>query len=115
MVTKSRRRRAAELEAERAAAEHGSNLEDGEEPSRSARKRESHELRDLGVELVGLRPERLASIDLPGFLLDAVEEARRLRSFGAQRRQAQYIGKLMRRLDDEALAAIRKALDAIRQ
>lgn len=115
MVTKSRRRRAAELEAEQAAAEHGSNLEDGEEPSRSARKRESHELRDLGVELVQLRSERLAALALPSPLAEAVAEARRLRSFGAQRRQAQYIGKLIRRLDEEAVAAIRKAVDAARQ
>jgi ribosome-associated protein len=115
VVTKSRRRRAAELEAELTAAEHGSSLEEDEEQSRSARKRESHDLRDLGVELVALRPERLASLDLPSFLFDAVNDARRLRSFGAQRRQAQYIGKLMRQLDDEALAAIRKAVAAARQ
>jgi ribosome-associated protein len=114
VVTKSRRRRAAELEAELEGADRGSSLEDDEQ-SRSARKRESHELRDLGVELVALRPERLAALDLPSFLLDAVNDARRLRSFGAQRRQAQYIGKLMRQLDDEVLTAIRKAVAAARQ
>jgi ribosome-associated protein len=115
VVTKSRRRRAAELEAELVAAEQDPSTEEGEEQSRSARKRESHELRDLGVELVALRPEKLAALALPNPLLDAVNEARRLRSFGAQRRQAQYIGKLMRHLDDAALAAIRKAIAAARQ
>jgi ribosome-associated protein len=48
-------------------------------------------------------------------LQEAVEDARRLRSFGAQRRQAQYIGKLMRGLDEDVLAAIRKVLEAARQ
>lgn len=90
-------------------------LEEAEEPSRSARKRQSHELRDLGVELLQLRPDRLAALALPSHLLEAVNEARRLRSFGAQRRQAQYIGKLIRKLDDDELAVIRKAVAAARQ
>jgi len=81
-----------------------------EEPSRSARKRASHELTKLGEDLLTLRAERLAALDLPERLQEAVAEARRLTSFGAQRRQAQFIGKLMRKLDEESLAAIRKAL-----
>lgn len=81
-----------------------------DEPSRSARKRASHELTKLGEELVTLRAERLAALELPERLQEAVAEARRLTSFGARRRQAQFIGKLMRQLDEEALAAIRKAL-----
>jgi ribosome-associated protein len=48
---------------------------------------------------------------LPEQLEDAVAEARRLTSFGAKRRQAQFIGKLMRKLDEESVAAIRKALE----
>ena len=38
-------------------------------------------------------------------------EAKRLKSFGAKRRQAQYIGKILRKLDEEMLAAIRKAVE----
>jgi ribosome-associated protein len=78
---------------------------------RSARKRASHELTKLGVELVALRPERRAALALPESLEEAVVEARRLTSFGAQRRQAQYIGKLMRKLDEESIEAIRKELE----
>ena len=77
---------------------------------RSARKRASHELTRLGEELVTLRAERVAALALPEQLEEAVAEARRLTSFGAKRRQAQFIGKLMRKLDDESVAAIRKAL-----
>jgi ribosome-associated protein len=82
-----------------------------EAPSRSARKRASHELTKLGEELVALRPSRFATLVLPELLQEAVVEARRLKSFGAQRRQAQFIGKLMRKLDEESLAALRKALE----
>ena len=77
---------------------------------RSARKRASHELRALGAELLTLRPEQLAALALPERLEDAIAEARRLTSFGAQRRQVQFIGKLMRQLDENAIAAIRRAL-----
>ena len=77
---------------------------------RSARKRASHELTRLGEELLTLRAEQLAALGLPERLEDAVAEARRLTSFGAKRRQAQFIGKLMRTLDEEHVAAIRKAL-----
>jgi ribosome-associated protein len=77
---------------------------------RSARKRASHELTRLGEELVALRPEQVTALALPEQLEEAVVEARRLTSFGAKRRQAQFIGKLMRKLDEESVAAIRKAL-----
>ena len=81
-----------------------------EEPSRSARKRASHELERLGEELVELRPDRFATLELPERLAEAVAEAKRLTSFGAKRRQARFIGKLMRGLEPEELAAIRKAV-----
>lgn len=84
--------------------------EEAETPSRTARKRASEELQDLGEELVALRRERMAELELPDTLLAAIAEARRLTSFGAKRRQAQYIGKLMRKLDDDTLVAVRQAL-----
>lgn len=83
---------------------------DAAEPSRSQRKRESRELTRLGEELVALPADRCAKLDLPERLADALIEAKRLTSFGARRRQALFIGKLMRALDDEALARIRRVL-----
>jgi ribosome-associated protein len=85
-------------------------LEVQEGRGRSARKRASHELTRLGEELLTLRPEQLAALALPERLEDAVAEARRLTSFGAKRRQTQFIGKLMRQLDEAELAAIRSAV-----
>jgi ribosome-associated protein len=79
---------------------------------RSARKRASHELTRLGEELVALRAAQLATLTLPERLEEAVAEARRLTSFGARRRQAQFIGKLMRKLDEEEIAAIRKVVES---
>ena len=77
---------------------------------RSARKRASHELTRLGGELVMLRAEQLAALALPERLEEAIAEARRLKSFGAKRRQTLFIGKLLRKLDEEQVAAIRKAV-----
>src|SRR5262245_20818575 len=90
--------------------EGADELEVQEGRGRSARKRASHELTRLGEELVSLRPEQVAALALPERLEDAVAEARRLTSFGAKRRQVQFIGKLMRQLDETALAAVRSAV-----
>ena len=95
---------------EPADAEGADELEVQEGRGRSARKRASHELTRLGEELVSLRSEQVAALALPERLEDAVAEARRLTSFGAKRRQVQYIGKLMRQLDEAALAAVRSAV-----
>ena len=86
------------------------NLEDEQErPSKSRRKRDMHELQDMGSALVDLSADRLARIDMPDALRNAVQEARRITSHEARRRQMQYIGRLMR---DTDAAPIREALDA---
>lgn len=79
-------------------------------PSRTAQKKASHRLRDLGEQLIAAPKARLAGLALPEYLEDALDEARRMKSFGAKRRQTQLVGKLMRKLDDETLEAIRAAL-----
>jgi len=81
--------------------------EDAEElpPSKSARKREAHALQKLGERLVKMRPVDMATLPLPEPLVEAITEARRLRSRGALGRQHQYIGKLMRDVDSAALEA----------
>jgi len=76
-----------------------------ERPSKSQRKRDMHALQDLGAELVELSEEKLAAVDLPEALRDAVLEARRIRDFEGRRRQLQYIGKLMREVDPEPIRA----------
>ena len=95
---------------EPAAAEGADEQEVQEGRGRSARKRATHELTRLGEELLRLRPDQFAALALPERLEEAVAEARRLTSFGAKRRQMLFIGKLMRQLDEAAVAAIRSAV-----
>jgi len=78
-----------------------------EAPSKTRRKLEMHELQDLGVALVALDRARLATLDLPEQLVDALALARTIRQHEARRRQMQYIGRLMRDIDP---APIRAAL-----
>ena len=68
------------------------------------------ELQALGEALVALSSDQLKKVDLPDELRDAVRDARRFTQHEARRRQMQYIGKLMRGIDDEP---IRAALDEI--
>ncbi len=72
-------------------------------PSKTRRKKDMHELQELGAELVELNEEQLSSIELPERLLDAIVAARNITKFGARRRQLQYIGKLMRTVDPEPI------------
>ncbi len=74
-------------------------------PSKSRRKRESEALQSLGEALIGLPAAALAEAPIPDKLREAVELARRLSKHGALRRQRQYIGKLMREIEPEALEA----------
>ncbi len=78
---------------------------DDERPSKSARKRAAASLQDLGVELAEWPDAELDSLGLPDGLIAAIRELRRLRARGAQLRQRQYIGKLMRGIDPQPVIA----------
>ena len=56
-------------------------------PSKSQLKREQNALQDLGREMTKLGDEQLKRIGLPDEVLVEIVEFRRMRSFGAQRRQ----------------------------
>ncbi len=74
-----------------------------ERPSRTQRKKASHDLQELGEQLVLLPKSRLAQIEMPDSLRDAVEQYSNTRSFEGKRRQLQYIGKMMRNADPEPI------------
>lgn len=78
--------------------------------SRTDMKRESDALQDLGEELLTLRADRLAQLGLPDKLTEALAELRRITNFEGRRRQAQFVGKLMRKLDEDAVNQARAAL-----
>ena len=79
--------------------------------TRTDRKKDSDGRQELGVELLTLRndlTERLhAQGHMTDLLRDALAEARRITNFEGKRRQMQYVGKLMRKLSDESIEAVK--------
>ena len=78
---------------------------DETKPSKSARKREYLARQKLGESLIPLQEPDLLAMGLDEDLLEAVLEAKRMKKHGALRRQKQYIGKLMNRVDPEPIKA----------
>ena len=81
------------------------------ELSKTDLKRESDKLQAMGENLLTLRADLLAGLDLSEKLLDALAEAKRITNFEGRRRQMQFIGKLMRLLEPETIAAAQAALE----
>lgn len=85
---------------------HDNEIEEADlPPSKTKIKKQMLDLQDIGEQLVNLNKEQLAELDLPETLLDAVREMKRINKFGAQRRQMQYIGRLMRGIDPAPIIA----------
>ncbi len=74
-----------------------------ERPSKTRRKRDMLELQALGESLLGLADDKLERLPIAGALLDAIRLARNITSREGRRRQLQYIGRLMRDVDADAL------------
>ena len=66
-------------------------------------KRRMHDLQELGEAVAELPPARLAALKIEDRLRDAIAELGRTRSHEGRRRQVQYIGKLMKFEDADAL------------
>ena len=90
--------------------EYKRELKGTEDATRTDLKRESTELQKLGEDLLTLRVELMNRLQLPDKLVEAVAEAKRISNFEGKRRQMQFIGKLMRKLEAHMLDAIRAAL-----
>jgi ribosome-associated protein len=85
-----------------------------ERPSKSQLKREMHALQALGVDLIELPKDAFKRMPMPENLADAVREARRITDHEGKRRQVQYVGRVMRTLTEDEIAALRTALDTHR-
>lgn len=87
---------------------YGDGADDGR-PSKTQLKQQSHDLQKLGLQLAELSAHQLAAAPMPEALREAIEAYRRTRSHEGRRRQLQYVGKLMRGVDEvplrEAVAA----------
>jgi ribosome-associated protein len=79
--------------------------------SKTDLKKYSDRLQELGESLLTLRADLMKRLDLSEKLVDAVAEAKRITNFEGRRRQMQFIGKLMRGLPQDTLAAVEAALD----
>jgi ribosome-associated protein len=90
--------------------EYKRELKGTDEATRTDLKRESTEVQKLGEDLLTLRTELLTRLNLPEKLVEAIAESKRISNFEGKRRQMQFIGKLMRKLEPEAHEAIRTAL-----
>ena len=88
-------------------------MQDEDKPSKTQRKREMHELQELGARLVELNSEQLAEVGLPEDLRDAIEHVRRMTKHEARRRQMQYVGKLMRSVDPGPIREKLKVWDGV--
>lgn len=80
--------------------------------SKTRRKRQAHDLQDLGKALTRLRADQLARIEMPDDLREAVTDCRAMTKHEAIRRQLQYIGRIMRDMDCAPIAAQLGALHA---
>lgn len=87
---------------------------DGDEdlgPSRGEQRRQALAVLELAMRLVEQPDARLAQLPMDDDLRDLVVASKKITSQIARKRQVQYLAKHMRRRDDEALAAIRAALE----
>jgi len=91
--------------------EYKRELKGTDEPTRTDLKKESTEVQKLGEDLLTLRADLLTRLDLPEKLVDGVAEAKRITNFEGKRRQMQFIGKLMRKLEPTKWDEIRAALE----
>jgi ribosome-associated protein len=95
--------------------EYDDDLQSPEPPSKSARKREMERLQKLGERLLTLKPEQLANMALSDLLRAAIAESRRIKSHEGLRRHRQYIGKLMREADSNAIETALNLLEQTHQ
>lgn len=79
--------------------------------SKTSIKKECHALQDLGAALCELKDEKLARLPLDDTLRNAIIEMRNIRKFAAQKRHMQFIGKLIRNGDAEAIQAAYNELE----
>lgn len=78
--------------------------EEGNWVSKTQRKKDCDAMQDIGERMIQLNHDELAQIHMDDELRRAIEEAQKMKSHGALKRQKQYIGKVIRNLDSDELA-----------
>jgi len=80
------------------------------EPSRSQLRRDALDILKLAEALASLSEAQLARVPLADELREEVRRTRAITSHIARKRQAQFLAKQLRKLDDEQIEPIRAAL-----
>ena len=83
-----------------------------ERPSKSELKRQMSELQKLGEELVAEARDRVKRVPMPEDVRDAILMCQTITNHEGRRRQMQFVGKMMRKLDDEEVAIIQRTIDS---
>lgn len=81
-------------------------------PSKSQLKREMTALQELGEELVSQPKDRVMRVPMPEDVREVILECQKIKDHEGRRRQMQYVGKKMRLLEEDEIAAIQKVLDS---
>lgn len=81
-------------------------------PSKSQLKREMTALQELGEELVSQPKERVMRVPMPEDVREVILECQKIKDHEGRRRQMQYVGKKMRTLEEDEIAAIQKVIDS---
>lgn len=71
--------------------------------SKTELKKEAEAIQDLGIKISNLSDSIIEDLSLPKSVIDAIFDYKKIKKNSAKRRQAQYIGKLMRDIDLEAV------------
>jgi ribosome-associated protein len=83
-----------------------------ERPSKSELKRQMTALQKLGEELIAEPRDRVKRVPMPEDVREAILECQLIKDHEGRRRQTQYVGKKMRTLEPDEIAAIQKMLDS---
>lgn len=81
-------------------------------PSKSELKRQMTALQKLGEELIAEPRDRVKRVPMPEDVREAILECQQIKDHEGRRRQTQYVGKKMRSLEEDEIAAIQKMLDS---
>ncbi|MDN4056180.1 ribosome biogenesis factor YjgA [Massilia sp. YIM B02763] len=81
-------------------------------PSKSELKRQMNDLQKLGEQLVAEPRDRVKRTPMPEELRDAILMAQSITDHGGRRRQLQFVGKMMRKLDEEEVAVIQRTIES---
>lgn len=83
-----------------------------ERPSKSELKRQSNELQKLGEQLIEAPRDRVKRVPMPDEVKDAILTCQTITNHEGRRRQLQFVGKLMRTLDEEEVDVIRRTIES---